>query len=68
MRSLRPEDDGRRFVLTYHLADDTMTIFEPYIPNSGTMSTRFLVKSKVAKLKPKVNWEPDYFTIDDFYI
>ena len=45
-----------------------MTIFEPHIPNSGTMSTRFLVKSKVAKLKPKVNGEPDYFTIDDFYI
>ena len=31
-------------------------------------STRFLVKSKVAKLKPKVNGEPDYFTIDNFYI
>ena len=30
--------------------------------------TRFLVKSKVAKLKPKVNGEPDYFTIDNFYI
>lgn len=68
MRSLRSEDDGRRFVITYHLADDTMTIFEPYIPNSGRMSSRFLIKSKVAKQKPQVNGEPDYFTIDDFYI
>ena len=68
MRSTRPEDEGRRFVITYHLADDTMTIFEPYIPNSGRMSSRFLIKSKVAKLKPQINGEPDYFTIDDFYI
>ena len=68
MRSLRKEDDGRRFVITYHLADDTMTIFEPAVPNSGKMTTRFLIKSKVPKLKPKVNGEPDYFTIDDFHI
>ena len=68
MRSLRPEEEGRRFVITYHLADDTMTIFEPYIPNSGRMSTRFLIKSKVPKSQAKVNGEPDYFTIDDFYI
>ena len=68
MRSTRPEENGRRFVITYHLADDTMTIFEPYIPNCGRMSSRFLIKSKVAKIQPKVDGEPDYFTIDDFYI
>ena len=68
MRSTRPEENGRRFVITYHLADDTMTIFEPYIANCGRMSSRFLIKSKVAKKQPQVNGEPDYFTIDDFYI
>lgn len=68
MRSLRSEDDGRKFVITYHLSDDTMTIFEDLPPNSGRMTARFLVKSKVAKGEPKVDGEPDYFTIDDFYI
>ena len=68
MRSLRKEDNGRRFVITYHLADDTMTIFEPLPPNSGRMTARFLVKSKVPKPMPKVDGEPDYFTIDDIYI
>ena len=66
MRSLRQEDDGRRFVITYHLADDTMTIFEPLPPNSGRMTARFLVKSKVPKPMPKVNGEPDYFTIGKY--
>ena len=68
MRSLRKEDNGRRFVITYHLADDTMTIFEPLPPNSGRMTARFLVKSKVPKPMPKVDGEPDYFTIDDIHI
>jgi hypothetical protein len=45
-----------------------MTIFEPLPPNSGRITARFLVKSKVPKLVPKIDGEPDYFTIQDFYI
>jgi hypothetical protein len=48
--------------MTSHLTGDMLK--EVFM----AMSTRFLVNSKVAKLKPKVNGEPDYFTIDDLYI
>lgn len=35
METTRPIDQDRRFIIFYHLADDTISIFEPPLRNSG---------------------------------
>eukprot|EP01062_Namystynia_karyoxenos_P056416 TRINITY_DN47376_c0_g1_i1.p1 TRINITY_DN47376_c0_g1~~TRINITY_DN47376_c0_g1_i1.p1 ORF type:complete len:757 (+),score=291.09 TRINITY_DN47376_c0_g1_i1:107-2377(+) len=41
-----PADAVRRFVLTYYLADDTVSIFEPAQRNSGIIGGKFLQRQK----------------------
>eukprot|EP01060_Flectonema_neradi_P010502 TRINITY_DN17593_c0_g1_i1.p1 TRINITY_DN17593_c0_g1~~TRINITY_DN17593_c0_g1_i1.p1 ORF type:complete len:761 (+),score=139.87 TRINITY_DN17593_c0_g1_i1:76-2283(+) len=40
-------DSMRRFVLTYYIADNTVSIFEPALRNSGILGGRFLQRQKV---------------------
>ena len=62
-------DSERRFVFTYHLSDDTFSIFEPQRPNSGSrFGGKYLERCKVARPRRRVDGEPDYYRIDDFYI
>ena len=58
----KPDDTVRRFVLTVYPADNTITIFEPVIRNSGIVGGKFLQRQKVRR--------PDggYFQADDFYV
>ena len=44
LESIWPSDKGRKFVFTYYLADDTVTIFEPVPPNAGRPGGRFLIR------------------------
>jgi len=44
-----PEDQGRRFIISYHLSNDTMTIYEPPVRNSGIIGGKFLENTRVAK-------------------
>ena len=44
-----PEDQGRRFIISYHLSNDTMTIYEPPVRNSGVIGGKFLEHTRVAK-------------------
>lgn len=37
-----PEDVDRRFIISYYLADDTISIFEPAQKNSGIVEGKFL--------------------------
>ena len=37
----RPIDMDRRFIVFYHLSDDTITLFEPPQRNSGQTKTEF---------------------------
>ena len=41
-----PANEVRRFVLTYYLADDTISIFEPAQRNSGIIGGKFLQRQK----------------------
>eukprot|EP00993_Chasmostoma_nieuportense_P002401 NODE_319_length_2416_cov_30.574050_g297_i0.p1 GENE.NODE_319_length_2416_cov_30.574050_g297_i0~~NODE_319_length_2416_cov_30.574050_g297_i0.p1 ORF type:complete len:755 (-),score=240.05 NODE_319_length_2416_cov_30.574050_g297_i0:151-2376(-) len=47
-----PTNASRKFVLTYFMADDTLSIFEPAQRNSGITGGRFLQKQKVKKVGP----------------
>jgi EF-hand domain-containing protein 1 len=41
-----PEDVDRRFIISFYLADDTISIFEPAQKNSGIIEGPFLKKQK----------------------
>jgi EF-hand domain-containing protein 1 len=41
-----PEDVDRRFIISYYLADDTLSIFEPAQKNSGIIEGPFLERKK----------------------
>ncbi|KAJ8322048.1 hypothetical protein KUTeg_000519 [Tegillarca granosa] len=65
--SVRPEDNGRRFIISYRLADDMMMIYEPPVRNSGIIGGKFLERTRVAK----PNCPPDqplFYGPQDFYI
>lgn len=67
MDTMRPEDKGRRFIITYRLADDMLTIYEPPVRNSGIIGGKFLERTRVAK--PGSTLEaPQYYGPQDFHI
>jgi len=41
-----PEDVDRRFIVSFYLADDTISIYEPAIKNSGIIEGPFLRRNK----------------------
>lgn len=51
-RALSPADAERRFVLSYFLADDTLSVFEPPVRNSGIVGGRYLERTRVAHVLP----------------
>lgn len=48
-RALAPADRGRRFTLSYFLADDTLSIYEPVVPNSGVVGGKYLERGRAYK-------------------
>lgn len=56
------EDAIRRFVLAVYPADETVSIFEPVIRNSGIVGGKFLQRQRVK------NADGQYYTADDFYV
>ncbi|TPX32330.1 hypothetical protein SmJEL517_g04501 [Synchytrium microbalum] len=47
MDSKHKEDKDRRFVISYRLADDTMTIYEPPQRNAGILGGKFMERKRV---------------------
>lgn len=67
MESSRQEDRDRRFIISYRLADDMISIFEPQQRNSGIIGGKFLERTRIAK--PGCNVEnPIFYGIGDFAI
>lgn len=52
-RELPPADTARQFVLSYFLADDTLSVFEPPVRNSGIVGGRFLERIHLPHVTPK---------------
>nr|CAH8824972.1 unnamed protein product [Trichobilharzia regenti] len=63
--SVRPEDASRRFILSYWLADDMISIFETPVRNSGFIGGTFLKKARVAKPGSTID-NPVYYGPADF--
>eukprot|EP01116_Phalansterium_solitarium_P009860 TRINITY_DN241_c0_g1_i5.p2 TRINITY_DN241_c0_g1~~TRINITY_DN241_c0_g1_i5.p2 ORF type:complete len:169 (-),score=66.58 TRINITY_DN241_c0_g1_i5:1453-1959(-) len=49
----RGTDDKRSFIISYYLADDTLSIYEPPQRNSGVVGGKFLERRQVQKPKSK---------------
>ncbi|XP_027594162.1 EF-hand domain-containing protein 1 [Pipra filicauda] len=62
-----PEDRNRRFILSYFLSDDTISIYEPPIQNSGIPGGKYLKRTRVAK-PGSTPEDPIYFQPSDFTI
>ncbi|NWI95320.1 EFHC1 protein, partial [Pitta sordida] len=62
-----PEDRNRRFILSYFLSDDTISIYEPPVRNSGISGGKYLKRTRVAKPgstpEDPIYYEPSDFTI-----
>jgi len=67
MDTMRPEDRGRRFIITYRLADDMLVIYEPPVRNSGIIGGKFLERTRVAKPGSSLE-KPVYYGPQDFFI
>ncbi|KAL8591777.1 hypothetical protein ACOMHN_032319 [Nucella lapillus] len=65
--SVKAEDEGRRFILSYRLADDMLTIYEPPVRNSGIIGGKFLQCTKAAKPGSSLE-RPEYYGPQDFYL
>ncbi|XP_039073402.1 EF-hand domain-containing protein 1 isoform X2 [Hyaena hyaena] len=62
-----PEDKDRRFVFSYFLASEMISIFEPPVRNSGIIGGKYLGRTKV--IKPSSSMEnPIYYGPTDFFI
>lgn len=62
-----PQDKNRRFILSYFLSDDTISIYEPPVKNSGILGGKYLKRTKVTKPgstpENPIYYEPSDFTI-----
>lgn len=65
--SQNPEDEGRRFILSYYLSSDMISIFEKTTRNSGIIGGKFLEKTRVPKPGSTVD-KPEYYSPADFAI
>lgn len=62
-----PEDQGRKFIISYRLSDDTVGIYEPPMRNSGIIGGKFLENCRIAK-PGSTSDRPVYYGPQDFII
>ncbi|CAL1546448.1 unnamed protein product [Lymnaea stagnalis] len=70
MVTKKPIDQGRRFIISYFLSDDTILVFEPPVRNSGIAGGRFLERTRVKKPNQmRYNTEQsEYYSATDLYV
>ena len=63
LKSTKQVDRDRKFVISFHLADDTISVFEPRARNSGIIGGKFLEQRRIKKPNSANNYDSK-----DFYI
>eukprot|EP01147_Barroeca_monosierra_P000750 gene750-4042_t len=63
MDSGNPADEDREFALTFHLCDDTMSVFENRQRNSGIIGGKFLERTRVKLPDNSRYYEPQDFRL-----
>jgi hypothetical protein len=67
VESVRPEDANRRFIISYRLSDDMVSIFEPPQRNSGIIGGKFLEVTRLSKPNSDVE-NPEFYGPGDFAV
>lgn len=67
LESVRPADRHRRFIISYRLSDDMVSIFEPPQRNSGIIGGKFLEATRISKPNSDVQ-NPEFYGPGDFVI
>ena len=62
-----PQDVGRRFVIAYHLASDTISIVEPPQKNCGRVVGKFMDAQHVVKAGSDLS-NPTFLALGDFVV
>lgn len=65
--SAHPEEQDRKFIMTYNLSDGTIQIIELSVPNSGITGGKFLSSRRLVRPDSNPN-KPDYYTPKDLFI
>ncbi|ORY36745.1 hypothetical protein BCR33DRAFT_663939 [Rhizoclosmatium globosum] len=70
MDSKHREDLNRRFVISYRLADDTITIYEPPQRNAGVLGGKWMERTHVLKPGSSLNDPngPSYYDVADLFV
>ncbi|KAJ3352755.1 EF-hand domain-containing protein 1 [Entophlyctis luteolus] len=70
MESKHKEDLTRRFVISYRLADDMMTIYEPPQRNAGVLGGKFMERTRVLKPGSSLSSPngPAYYDVHDLHV
>lgn len=66
----KPIDMDRRFVISYFLSDDTISVFEPPQRNSGIIGGKFLERGRIKKplISGDVNQLSGFYNASDLYV
>ncbi|KAL5493772.1 hypothetical protein EMCRGX_G014996 [Ephydatia muelleri] len=67
LNTSRPEDENRKFIISYYLSDDMISIYEPPQRNSGVIGGKFLERTRVPKPGCSVD-NPEFYHPNDFSI
>ncbi|XP_037068450.1 EF-hand domain-containing protein 1-like [Pollicipes pollicipes] len=67
LESQKPYHRERRFIISYYPSDDTISIYERVLRNSGVIGGKFLHRMMVEKPE-STKEDPVYFTLRDFCI
>ena len=67
LQSVRPDDALRKFVMSYQLSDDTISIYENPQRNSGIISGKFLQSTRVTKPGSTTD-DPAFYAPSNFAI
>ncbi|KAH6559938.1 hypothetical protein BASA50_009028 [Batrachochytrium salamandrivorans] len=63
LKSTKQVDRDRKFVISYHLSDDTISVFEPRARNSGILGGKFLEQRHIKKPNSAEFYESKDFSI-----
>lgn len=67
LESQKPYDRERRFIISYYPSDDTISIYERVLRNSGIIGGKFLHRMLADKPESTKD-DPVYFTLRDFCV
>lgn len=64
------DNQNRNFIISYYLSDDTISIFEPLVRNSGIAGGKFLERSQIKKPDQPLNnvTLSEYYKAQDLFI